>query len=96
MQVSKTIKIWLEYHKSHSRDNTLKAYHVVLSNFNLEFGDSNVAEITSDEVLSFLNRITEGTSSKPSVPDMLIFPLFSISLETISIKIFRIPVTHPC
>ena len=64
MQVSKAIKIWLEYHKSHSRDNTLKAYHVVLSNFNLEFGEKNVEEITSDEILSFLNRITEGTKQQ--------------------------------
>ncbi|MFC1534758.1 hypothetical protein ACFL7M_15500 [Thermodesulfobacteriota bacterium] len=57
MQVSKAIKIWLEYHKSHSRDNTLKAYQVVLSNFNRKFGERDVREITSDEVLSFLNRI---------------------------------------
>ena len=26
MQVSNAIKIWLDYHKSHSRDNTIKAY----------------------------------------------------------------------
>lgn len=64
MQVSKTIKIWLEYHKSHSRDNTLKAYQVFLSNFNREFGMRDVKEITSDEILSFLNRITEGTKQQ--------------------------------
>ncbi len=58
MQVSKVIKIWLEYHKSHSRDNTLKAYQVVISNFDREFGDRDVHEITSDEILSFLNRMT--------------------------------------
>jgi len=64
MQISKAIKIWLEYHKSNSRDNTLKAYQVVLSNFNGEFGKRNVKEITSDETLSFLNRITEGTKQQ--------------------------------
>ena len=64
MQVSKAIKVWLEYHKSHSRDNTLKAYQVVLSNFNREFGERDVQEITSDEILSFLNRITEGTKQQ--------------------------------
>ena len=60
MQVSKAIKIWLEYHKSNSTDNTLKTYQVVLSNFKKEFGDRDVREITSDEILSFLTRITEG------------------------------------
>ena len=34
MQVPKAITIWLDYHKSHSRDNTLRAYQAVLSNFN--------------------------------------------------------------
>ena len=59
MQVSKAIEIWLEYHESHSRDNTLKAYHVVLSNFNQEFGERYVQGITPDEILSFLNRISD-------------------------------------
>ena len=64
MQVSKAITIWLEYHKSHSRDNTLRAYQAVLSNFSREFGERNLQEITSDEVLSFLNRMTEGTKQQ--------------------------------
>ncbi len=64
MQVSKAMTIWLEYHKSHSRDNTLKSYQVVLSNFNREFGERDVQEITSDEILSFLNRVTEGTKQQ--------------------------------
>lgn len=64
MQVSKAIKIWQEYHKSHSRENTLKTYHFALSNFNVEFGDTNIEGITTDEVMSFLNRITEGTKQQ--------------------------------
>lgn len=64
MQVSKVIKIWLGYHKSHSRDNTLKAYQMVLSNFDREFGERDVQDITSDKILSFLNRITEGTEQQ--------------------------------
>ena len=50
MQVSKAIEIWLDYHKSNSRENTRKAYQVVLSNFSREFGERDVREITSDEV----------------------------------------------
>ncbi len=57
MQVSRILKIWLECHKSHSRDNTLKVYHVVLSNFSREFEKRNVKEITLDEILSVLSRI---------------------------------------
>lgn len=64
MQASKAITIWLEYHKSHSKENTLKAYQMVLSNFNQEFGEKNIQGITSDEVLPFLNRITEGTKQQ--------------------------------
>ena len=64
MQVSQAITIWLEYHKSHSKDNTIKAYNKVLTNFNREFGERDVQHITSDEVLSFLNRITEGTKQQ--------------------------------
>ena len=64
MQVSNAIKIWLDYHKSHSKDNTIKAYHMVLSNFNQEFGEREMRDINSDEILSFLNRITEGTKQQ--------------------------------
>jgi integrase len=35
----------MEYHKSHSRDNTLKSYQVVLSNFSREFGERDVNEV---------------------------------------------------
>ena len=59
MQVAKAITIWIEYHKSHSKNNTLKAYHMVLSNFNQEFGERGMREITSAEVMSFLSGIHE-------------------------------------
>jgi hypothetical protein len=58
MQVSETIKIWQQYNKSNLKDNTIKAYQAVLSNFNRTFGDRNINEITSEEILSFLNHIT--------------------------------------
>ena len=64
MQVSKAIEIWLEYHKSNSRENIRKAYQVVFSNFSREFGERDVRRIISDEVLAFLNRVTEGTKQQ--------------------------------
>lgn len=60
MQVSEATKLWLEYHKSHSKDNSIRAYKLVLSKLCVEFGTENLEEITTERVLSFLNRITEG------------------------------------
>lgn len=60
MQVSRASAIWLEYHRSHSRENTLKSYHAALATFLDEFADRQVGEISTEDVLSFLNRVTEG------------------------------------
>jgi integrase len=60
MQVSEAAKLWLEYHKAHSKENSIRAYKLVLSKLCEEFGGENIEEITTERVLSFLNRITEG------------------------------------
>jgi integrase/recombinase XerD len=60
MKVSKAAKLCLEYHKSHSKENTLRAYRMVLTQLCEEFGTKNLEDITTERVLSFLNRITEG------------------------------------
>ncbi len=60
MKVSKAVKLCLEYHKSHSKENTLRAYRMVLTQLCEEFGTDNLEDITTERVLSFLNRITEG------------------------------------
>jgi len=60
MEVSKAVQLWLEYHKSNSRDNTLRAYEAIFCKFCQEFGGRNLDELASDEVLSFLNQVTEG------------------------------------
>jgi integrase len=60
MQVSNAAKLWLEYHKAHSKENSIRAYKLVLSKLCEEFGGENIEEITTERVLSFLNRITEG------------------------------------
>jgi len=64
MQVSHALTICLEYHKSNSRDNTLRAYQAVPPNFDRAFGEKILQEITSDDILSFLNRMTEGTKQQ--------------------------------
>ena len=60
MQVSEAAKLWLEYHKSHSKENSIRAYRLVLTQLCEEFGAENLEDITTERALSFLNRITEG------------------------------------
>ena len=60
MQVSEAIKHFLEYHKSHSKENSVRAYKLVLSQLCKEFGAENLEILTTEKILSFLNRITEG------------------------------------
>jgi len=60
MKISQAAKLWLEYHKAHSKENSIRAYKLVLSKLCEEFGGENIEEITTERVLSFLNRITEG------------------------------------
>lgn len=38
MQVSEAAKLWLEYHKSHYKENSIRAYKLVLTEFCGEFG----------------------------------------------------------
>jgi len=42
------------------KKNTTERYKILISRFNQEFGDREINEITSDEALSYLNRITQG------------------------------------
>jgi integrase/recombinase XerD len=60
MEVSRAVQLWLEYHKSNSRDNTLRAHEAIFAKFCQEFGGRALDELTTDEVLSFLNQVTEG------------------------------------
>jgi integrase/recombinase XerD len=60
MEVSKAVQLWLEYHKSNSRDNTRRAHEAIFAKFCQEFGGKELDELASDEVLSFLNQVTEG------------------------------------
>lgn len=60
MKISEASKLWLEYHKAHSKENSIRSYNLVLSKFLSEFGTKNLEMVTTDQALSFLNRITDG------------------------------------
>ena len=60
MRVSEASRLFLECQKSHSKENSVRAYKLVLSKFCAEFGGANRETLTTEKVLFFLNRITEG------------------------------------
>ena len=60
MQISEAAKLFMEYHNSNSKENTVRAYNLVLNQILGEFRDENLEEISTEKILSFLNRITEG------------------------------------
>ena len=96
MQVLEAAKLWLEYHKSHSKGNSIRAYKLVLSKFCEECGVKNLEDITTDKVLSFLNRITEGRrrqTKRTRYSHLLVFLTLS---KTTWIRNSGIPATPQC
>lgn len=62
MKFSQAGNYFLEYHRAKSKKNTARAYEFIVGKFCQEFGDISIDEIPSDDVLSFLNRLTEGNN----------------------------------
>jgi integrase/recombinase XerD len=60
MNVREAATVFLEYHKTHSKEHSIRGYQRVLAKFCEEFGRENLEAITTEKVLSFLNMITEG------------------------------------
>ena len=60
MKLSKAAKIWIDYHKAHSKKNTVRSYQAIIERFIRKFGDGPIDQVTPEHVLTFLNRLTEG------------------------------------
>jgi len=60
MKVTKAAKIWIDYHKAHSKKNTLRSYQSVIDRFCQDFGERQIQQVTPDDVLSFLNSFANG------------------------------------
>ena len=60
MKVSQAVTFWLNYHRANSSKNTIRAYEELLARFCHENGEKDLKELSSDEILDFLNGITEG------------------------------------
>jgi hypothetical protein len=42
------------------KKNTLRAYQAIIERFIHEFGDGPVEQVTPEQILTYLNRLTEG------------------------------------
>ena len=62
MKVSKAAAIWIDYHNTHSKKNTVRSYQSVIERFCQDFGDAEIGQVTPDEVLSFLNSFNKGNT----------------------------------
>jgi len=64
MKVSKAIKVCLDYHRNHSKPNTVRSYEGILTKFGFIFGDKDLQDISSEDILSFLDQIAGGTKQQ--------------------------------
>ena len=60
MKLSKAAKIWIDYHKTHSKKNTVRSYRAIVERFIREFDDGPIDKVTPEQILTFLNRLIEG------------------------------------
>jgi site-specific recombinase XerD len=60
MNVSQASKVWLDYHRAHSKENTVRAYEFTISKFNQNYANLNLNEVSTDHILDFMTKITEG------------------------------------
>jgi hypothetical protein len=68
MNVREAATVFLEYHKTHSKEHSIRGYTRILSRFCEEFGSENLEAITTERMLPFLNLVTEGKNSSPNKP----------------------------
>lgn len=60
MNVSQASKIWLDYHRVHSKKNTVRAYELTIEKFNQNFANLNLNEVSTEDILDFMTKFTEG------------------------------------
>jgi integrase/recombinase XerD len=60
MNVSQASKIWLEYHRAHSKHNTVRAYEFTIAKFNQNFANWDLNEVSTDDILDFMSKFTRG------------------------------------
>jgi len=66
---------WINYHKTHFKKNTVRSYRAIIDRYIREFGDGPVDQVTPEQILTFLTRLTEG--NKPYTKRIRFFQLSS-------------------
>jgi hypothetical protein len=46
MKASKAVKIWLDYHRAHSRPSTARAYEQFITSFEQQYGRHEINDLT--------------------------------------------------
>ena len=62
METSKALKIFRDYQQSNLKPITVTGYRYLINNFEELFGETDLASINSEDVLHFLEIITENNS----------------------------------
>ena len=60
MKSGQAATFWLNYHRTNSRDNTVRSYEDLVRKFCQGNGDKDLSDLSSDDVLVFLNIMTDG------------------------------------
>jgi hypothetical protein len=50
MNVSQASKIWLDYHRAHSKQNTVRAYEFSITKFSRNFANQTLSELSTDNI----------------------------------------------
>jgi integrase/recombinase XerD len=61
MLVSQGITVCMEYHKAHSKPHTMRSYEYILGKSRDQYEGRDITSLTSEEMLTFLNRVCNGT-----------------------------------
>ncbi|MBW3014386.1 phage integrase N-terminal SAM-like domain-containing protein [Candidatus Woesearchaeota archaeon] len=60
MNVSQASKIWIDYHRAHSKKNTVRAYEFTIAKFKQNLANLKIKEVSTDDILNFMTRVSEG------------------------------------
>ena len=64
MKVFECVTHFFNYQQMNVKKNTLKNYEFILNNFQDYFGDIKLSSITSEDIVTFMSKSSDGT--KPS------------------------------
>ncbi|MCD6534664.1 MAG: hypothetical protein J7L25_11425 [Deltaproteobacteria bacterium] len=74
MNVSQAVEYYLQYHRANSKKNTVKTCEYVMFRFSETFAERELEEVSQEEVLDFLIKLTNGNTN------------FSANLQTLPLS----------